>query len=209
MARRPTLGRERGVTRVPAGGTQFTRHAVPHARALVARCQSARQKPQAIPRLKRARSCIWAASARTGYTHQWPHGVKATRPAADRRFQSVLGEALADAPDGRDAHVQRRGDRGVGPGRAIRPIVRLEQDASVRAVAGRCGASGDLSRERCPLALGQGDPVRFVHPGAWSIRATDLMAGELIGAGVTRLTAPGRAGALCWSYATRVTCTWG
>jgi hypothetical protein len=63
---------------------------------------------------------------------------------------------------------------------------------------GRGGACGDPSSERRPLLLGQRDSVLLVHPGAWRIPAA-----EPVGAGVTMLTAPERAGALCWSHAPR------
>src|SRR4051794_34411446 len=92
--------------------------------------------------------------------------------AADCRVQSVLDEAPAYASHRREADIHGDCDLVIGPRRAMRPCLGLQQDPGMGMFSGRASARGYPLIERRPLVFGQRHQIVLAHAGAGPCPAT-------------------------------------
>jgi hypothetical protein len=85
------------------------------------------------------------------------------RTVVQRTVRPLRHEAGAHAFNGPDADLQRLSDPGVGPGRAAWTFVRLQEDAGMGELAGRCGPGGHEGLKRTTIIISELDAERFRH----------------------------------------------
>jgi hypothetical protein len=88
---------------------------------------------------------------------QAPRTGPRRRTVVQRHFRPLGHKAGANAFNRSDADLQRLGDPGVGPGRATRTFVCLQEDAGMGELAGRCGPHGHERLEHAAILVSEMD----------------------------------------------------
>ena len=90
--------------------------------------------------------------------------------ALDVAGEAALTEALSDSRDRSLGHFQGFGRAGIGPGRAVRSVVYLQQSANARLLSCRTLPAPEAFEEMGALVFGQFDTVFLVGDGIWRRR---------------------------------------